>query len=408
MRASKDYVENTLRKLELKPSRSLGQNFCIDGERLKACVGQLPLGEEPVIEIGPGLGGLTELLLSRGLTVTAVEKDDRMASFLSDSFPGEKLTVESTDALRYDFSSIGRPFSVVGNLPYYITTSLCERILFARPRVFGCMVQKEAGDRFFAGPGEDQYGALSVVSQLYYDLRLLDVFREESFLPAPNVQSVFLSLTEKEDAPKEPVEKVFSLVRTCLGMRRKTLKNNLKSMPGGLEALERIGVRPDSRGETLTPEQFLSLYRALHGTAPERAMPGKEDVTGLVLTDLQPSQFYISEAKYRKVMEWFDPDDLSGFEPIPVKWIDGKPVMLDGHTRAVAALNAGIKKVPICPEPEEWDWEMYRRCVKECNLRDIFTPEDLIPRVIPEQEYWEKWDAWCDRMQAEVLAERGR
>ena len=130
-------------------------------------------------------------------------------------------------------------------------------------------------------------------------------------------------------------------------------------------------------------------------------------ITELKLKDLQPSQFYISEAKYRKVMEWFDPDDLSGFEPIPVKWIDGKPVMLDGHTRAVAALNAGIKKVPICPEPEEWDWEMYRRCVKECNLRDIFTPEDLIPRVIPEQEYWEKWDAWCDRMQAEVLAERG-
>ena len=406
MRASIDFVETALKKLDLKPSRSLGQNFCVDGERLKACADKLPIGEEPVIEIGPGLGGLTELLLDRGFAVTAVEKDGKMAAYLSESFSGEKLEVHNADALKFDFTGLGRPFSVAGNLPYYITTPLCERVLFARPRVFGCMVQKEAGDRFSAGPGEDQYGALSAAAQLYYDIREIGVFPEESFLPAPNVQSVFLCLTEKENAPEESIEQVHALVRTCLAMRRKTLKNNLKSVPGGLEALAAIGVDPKTRGETLMPEQFLALYQALYGQPADRSLPAEEDVSDLLLTDLQPSQFYISETKYQKVLEWFDPDDLSCFEPIPVRWIDGKPVMLDGHTRAVAALAAGVRKVPLCLEPEEWDWEMYRRCMRECNLRDVFTPEDLIPRIIPEEEFWEKWDGWCDRMQAEVRAER--
>ena len=126
----------------------------------------------------------------------------------------------------------------------------------------------------------------------------------------------------------------------------------------------------------------------------------------LTLSDLQPSQFWISEAKLEGVLRWFDPNDLSKFEPIPLKVLDGAVVMLDGHTRAVAALNAGLVRVPLIWEPDEWDWEMYRRCVRECRLRDVFSPSDLVPRVIPAEEYWEKWDAWCDRMQQEVLRER--
>ena len=126
----------------------------------------------------------------------------------------------------------------------------------------------------------------------------------------------------------------------------------------------------------------------------------------LTLADLQPSQFYISEDKYRAVLRWFDPNDLSGFEPIPVRFLDDAVVMLDGHTRAVAALNAGLTRVPLCWDPEEWDWEMYRRCVRECRLRDVCSPLDLVPRVISAEEYWQKWDAWCDRMQEEVRKER--
>lgn len=406
MKASKEFVTAALSALEHTPNRALGQNFCIDGARLSACVDALGLRGEPIIEIGPGLGGLTELLLQKSDCVRAIEKDAAMADYLRLSLTDPKLSVEQGDALRVKYEEVPQPFSVVGNLPYYITTSLCERVLLARPRVFGCMVQREAADRFFAGPKEDNYGALSVVTQLYYDGRILGTFPEESFYPAPNVQSVFVGLAEKPNAPVEPIEKVFAFVRTCLGMRRKTLKNNVKSIPNGLDALAAIGVDPSARAETLAPQQFLSFYRAVTAPAKESALNPDAVLERLTLDDLQPSQFYISEAKLSEVLRWFDPNDLKNFEPIPVKRIDGAVVMLDGHTRAVAAYGAGLKRVPLIWEPEEWDWEMYRRCVRECILRDVHTPADLIPRVIPEGEYWEKWDAWCDRMQAEVEAER--
>ena len=124
------------------------------------------------------------------------------------------------------------------------------------------------------------------------------------------------------------------------------------------------------------------------------------------LRDLQPSQFYISERKLREVRSWFNPADLSGFEPVPVMILDGIPVMTDGHTRAAAALLAGLDAVPLVRDRDDLDREMYRRCVAECRKRRVVTPEDLISRVVPEEEYHAKWDQWCDRMQAEVEESR--
>ena len=126
------------------------------------------------------------------------------------------------------------------------------------------------------------------------------------------------------------------------------------------------------------------------------------DTCDLKLKDLQPSQFYISERKLRDVKEWFRPDDLSNFEPIPVKMLDGLPVMTDGHTRAVAALLAGLESVPLVWDDDELSWDMYRRCVQECKAQGIRSPMDLLTRIIAESEYRQKWDAWCDEMQAEV------
>ena len=126
----------------------------------------------------------------------------------------------------------------------------------------------------------------------------------------------------------------------------------------------------------------------------------------LTLKDLQPSQFYISEKKLHDIEVWLNPEDLSGFEPIPVKILDGVSVMTDGHTRAVAALRAGLTTVPLAADEDDLDWEMYRRCVQECRKRDIFSPADLLGRIIPESEYDEKWNQWCDRMQAEVIRDR--
>ena len=121
------------------------------------------------------------------------------------------------------------------------------------------------------------------------------------------------------------------------------------------------------------------------------------------LTELQPSQFYISEKKLQEINEWFRPEDLSNFDPIPVKLLEGRPVMTDGHTRAVAALQAGLDAVPLVWDEDELDWDMYRRCVEECRRRGVCSPAGLLGCVVSEAEYGEKWDRWCDEMQAEVI-----
>jgi ribosomal protein S18 acetylase RimI-like enzyme len=133
---------------------------------------------------------------------------------------------------------------------------------------------------------------------------------------------------------------------------------------------------------------------------------GNATIHELKLKDLQPSQFYISEKKLKDIEAWLNPADLSCFEPIPVKLLDGRPVMTDGHTRAVAALRAGLEVVPLVWDEDELSWDMYRACVAACREHGIESPRDLMTRIISEEEYREKWDKWCDRMQAEV--ERNR
>ena len=124
------------------------------------------------------------------------------------------------------------------------------------------------------------------------------------------------------------------------------------------------------------------------------------------LRDLQPSQFYISAKKLRDVEAWFDPGELSAFPPIPVRLLKGRPVMTDGHTRAVAALRAGLEAVPLVWDEDELDWEMYEICVDACRSRQVFSPVDLMQRIVSEPEYREQWDGWCDAMHTAVKARR--
>lgn len=132
----------------------------------------------------------------------------------------------------------------------------------------------------------------------------------------------------------------------------------------------------------------------------------KIEIKQLNLLDLQPSQFYISQEKMERIERWFDSGDLSAFQPIPVKILDGRPVMTDGHTRAVVALQAGITNVPLRWDEDDLDWEMYRACVVACNERGIHSPADLMGRVVDAVAYQQKWELWCDRMQADVMARR--
>ena len=110
------------------------------------------------------------------------------------------------------------------------------------------------------------------------------------------------------------------------------------------------------------------------------------------LKELQPSQFYISAKKLEDIERWINPSDFSNFEPIPVKQLDGKLVMTDGHTRAVAAIKAGLDHVPLVWDKDELDWDMYRACVNACQEQSVLSPEDLLMRIVSEEDYKEKWD----------------
>ena len=121
-----------------------------------------------------------------------------------------------------------------------------------------------------------------------------------------------------------------------------------------------------------------------------------------LLKDLQPSQFYISQAKLSNIQAWFHKDDLSNFEPLPVKVLDGIPILTDGHTRAVAAILAGLESVPLVYEEDELDWNLYRYCVEQCNQKGIHSPYDLVDRVISACEYEEKWIGWCNQVHSKL------
>ena len=117
---------------------------------------------------------------------------------------------------------------------------------------------------------------------------------------------------------------------------------------------------------------------------------------------LQPSQFYISQAKLSNIQAWFHKDDLSNFEPLPVKVLDGIPILTDGHTRAVAAILAGLESVPLVYDEDELDWNLYRYCVEQCNQKGIHSPYDLVDRVISAYEYEEKWIGWCNQVHSKL------
>ena len=120
------------------------------------------------------------------------------------------------------------------------------------------------------------------------------------------------------------------------------------------------------------------------------------------LKDLQPSQFYISQAKLSNIQAWFRKDDLSHFEPLPVKVLDGIPILTDGHTRAVAAILAGLESVPLVYDEDELDWNLYRYCVEQCSQKGIHSPYDLVDRVISAHDYEEKWIGWCEQIPSKL------
>lgn len=264
MRGTKTFVEQALLREDLLPNKNLGQNFCVDESVLIGLANALPLAGRTVLEIGPGLGSLTEQLLAAGATVYAVEKDGRLYDFLRRELVSDRLTLIHGDCLKTDYGFLPPDFVAAGNLPYCITADIVTMLLALRPAGMLLMVQREAADRFFARPAQKNYGPVAMVSQLYYTADLLGEVPPAAYLPPPTVTSALVRLTLRPDAPQESPKSLLKFALTCLRMRRKTLYNNLTGTPDLRRILADLGLAESIRGEALTPEQLLTLYRHLN------------------------------------------------------------------------------------------------------------------------------------------------
>ena len=273
--ASREVTQHILKVFHLRASKKLGQNFLIDAAVVRGIVEAAELQEgERVLEIGPGIGTLTQGLAESGAQVTAVELDKKLPAVLAETLKGyENVRIVQGDILKTDIRELmgDAPFKVAANLPYYITTPILMALLEQRLpiRNIVTMVQKEVAERMIAPPGSKTYGALSVAVQYYTAPEIVLDVPPKSFIPAPEVDSVVIACKVR-GMPAVAVrdEKLFfRVVKAAFGQRRKTLSNALKGA-GFLkdevqEALEQAGIEAARRGETLSLEEFAQLADAL-------------------------------------------------------------------------------------------------------------------------------------------------
>lgn len=268
--------------------KSLGQNFLTDPNILRKIVAAGDINQETnVIEVGPGIGALTEYLARTAHRVVAFEIDDRLLPVLADTLaPYENVTIVHQDILKAhidqvlqeQFADDRRPVKVVANLPYYITTPIMMHFLDAKAPIaeMVVMMQKEVADRISAKPGTKAYGSLSIAVQYYMEASIAFIVPKTVFVPQPNVDSAILTLTRR---PKPAVTVTneaafFALTKAAFLQRRKTFWNNLQSYYGKDEAtkawlqqsLQATAIDPKRRGETLSLEEFARLSNAMEAS----------------------------------------------------------------------------------------------------------------------------------------------
>lgn len=271
-----------LQKYGFNFQKKYGQNFLIDTHVLNKIVDAAGITDEDlVLEIGPGIGTLTQYLAERAGRVIAVEIDRNLIPILQDTLSEyDNVTVINEDILKLDLERLvreengGRPIKVAANLPYYITTPIIMGLLEKRVPVdsITVMVQKEVAMRMQAGPGTKDYGALSLAVQYYAEPYLAANVPQNCFIPRPDVSSAVIRLKVHDDPPvKVKNEKLlFDLIRASFNQRRKTLLNSLSNSQTLsfakaeiAEAMEKAGLAANVRGEALTLEQFAALADAL-------------------------------------------------------------------------------------------------------------------------------------------------
>lgn len=275
-----DDTREILKRYNIKADKSLGQNFLISDEVVDGIVESANIEKEDiVIEIGPGLGVLTNLLLQKSNNVIAVELDPRMVSILKDRFKEkDNFTIIHEDILKVDLAKIinerkssNSRVKVVANLPYYISTPIIMKLLENNEIIdeIIVMVQKEVGDRLTAKTGERLAGAITYAVSYYSNAsKVIDV-PKESFIPSPKVESVVIKLELKKNVQEENKELLFKIIKSAFAQRRKTLENALingkivTSKERIQEIFDKLGIEKNVRGENLSLEQYESLCKII-------------------------------------------------------------------------------------------------------------------------------------------------
>ena len=276
-----------LQKYNFIFQKKFGQNFLIDTHVLDKIIRAAEIGKDDlVLEIGPGIGTMTQYLSCAAGKVIAVEIDRALIPILEDTLDGyDNVRVINEDVLKVDIRKLveeeneGRPIKVVANLPYYITTPIIMGLFenHVPLKSITIMVQKEVADRMQTGPGSKDYGALSLAVQYYAKPEIVANVPPNCFIPRPNVGSAVIRLTRYEEAPvfAEDEHHMFSLIRASFNQRRKTLVNGLTN--GGvaqkeqvLWALSEMNLPATIRGEALTLSQFAALSNLLLSMAKEQ------------------------------------------------------------------------------------------------------------------------------------------
>lgn len=271
-----------LQKYGFNFQKKFGQNFLIDTSVLDRIIAAAEITKEDcVLEIGPGIGTMTQYLAESAREVVAVEIDKALIPILEDTLSAyDNVKVLNEDILKVDINQIvrerngGKPIKVVANLPYYITTPIIMGLFEQHVplKSITIMVQREVADRMQVGPGTKDYGALSLAVQYYAKPEIVANVPPNCFIPRPNVGSAVIRLTRHKEPPVQVEDegRMFALIRASFNQRRKTLVNGLSNAAGlGLTkervtgALEQMGLPATVRGEALTLEQFAQLSNLL-------------------------------------------------------------------------------------------------------------------------------------------------
>lgn len=272
-----------LQKYNFNFQKKFGQNFLIDTHVLDKIIGAAGITKEDfVLEIGPGIGTMTQYLCENARQVLAVEIDKMLIPILEDTLSSyDNVEILNEDILKVDINRIarekngGKPIKVVANLPYYITTPIIMGLFESHVPMesITVMVQKEVAERMQVGPGTKDYGALSLAVQYYARPEIVANVPPNCFMPRPKVGSAVIRLTRHEKPPVEVRDEklLFCLIRASFNQRRKTLVNGLSNsgelkLPKEMiaQAIEKLGVSPSIRGEALTLQQFAELSNCIY------------------------------------------------------------------------------------------------------------------------------------------------